>query len=233
MDLGQKLINCVKYDDSYKYIKDMDEQGELEQLLPVIKDMKNVGECKYHVVNCFDHSLLAVETFEEMMKDNNFLDSNIVCEVKTTLDTVLDDGLTKRELLKLGILFHDMGKPEAKTIDDTGRVRFRKHEKLGADMIFSIGKNIGLSENNIIILYKYIRNHMSLLELYKDNDMSQEKLYKIFNCLKNESIDVLLLGYADIVSTKKLLNLNEDMNIIKIYMIYAINNYIYFYKESK
>ena len=34
--------------------------------------MKSVGECKYHVLNCFEHSLGAVEVFEEITLAEHF-----------------------------------------------------------------------------------------------------------------------------------------------------------------
>lgn len=231
MDLSQKLINSIKYRDSYNIIKDMDKDGELEILLPITREMKSVGECKYHLVNCFEHSLLALKTFEEILNEESFFESHINLEVQKILNTNVDDNLTKRELLKLGILFHDMGKVEAKTVDNTGRVRFKKHEVIGANKISCIAKDIGLSDKNTMILYKYIRYHMSLLQLYKEGDMSKDRLFDIFNKLKDESIDVFLLGYADIVSTRRLLDIDENMNIVKTYLTYGITNYIYSYKK--
>lgn len=73
MTLAEKLMDCIKCEKSYSYIRKMDELGELEQVLPITKEMKSVGECKYHVLNCFEHSLGAVEVFEEITNDGEFL----------------------------------------------------------------------------------------------------------------------------------------------------------------
>ena len=156
MSLAQKLLDCIKSNSSYECIRDMDKEGQLEILMPIIKDMKSVGECKYHVVNCFEHSLLALKTFEEILNTDNFFESHLSNEIHKNLNEQLDDGLTKKDILKLGILLHDIGKPEAKTIDNTGRVRFRRHETIGADKIFSIGKLLNLNDRNVSILYKYV-----------------------------------------------------------------------------
>ncbi|MGL5506923.1 MAG: HD domain-containing protein [Paraclostridium sp.] len=232
MDLAQKLLSCIKTNSSYSLIKEMDILGELDILIPITKEMKSVGECKYHVVNCFEHSLMALKIFEEMLYNESFFQSHIYNQIYSVLNEKVDDGLTKKDLLKLGILLHDMGKPEAKTIDNTERVRFRKHEIIGANKIFSIGNDLGLSYRSKLIIYKYIRYHMELLQMYKTGDMSKNKLFNLFDKLDDETIEVFLLGYADIVSTRKLLNPNEDMKIIETYMNYAITNYLYSYKLS-
>ena len=92
MSLAQKLLDCIKSNSSYECIKDMDGSGQLEILMPIIKDMKSVGECKYHVVNCFEHSLLALKTFEEILNTNNFFESHIRNEIYKSLNQQVDDG---------------------------------------------------------------------------------------------------------------------------------------------
>lgn len=231
MTLAEKLMDCIKSENSYSHLRDMDESGELEEILPIVKQMKIVGECKYHVINCFEHSLLALKLFEEMIKDEAFLEDHIKNKVLDTFQEELDNGLTKKELIKLGIFLHDMGKPLAQTIDDNGRIHFKKHEVIGANEIFKIGSSLGLSVKNTNLLYKYIRYHMTLLEMYRYNDMSKENLFDTFDKLNCESIDIFIIGYADIVSTRKLIKPKEDTRVIKSYMTYGITNYIYRYNR--
>ena len=232
MKLVQKLMDCIKSENTSDLIRKMDNDGDLAKILPITIDMKDVGECKYHVVNCFEHSILAVKLFEEILNEENFFGSHIKKYIFQLLNTQIENGLIKKDLIKLGIFLHDMGKPLAKTIDDNGRVHFKKHEILGANKSLEICEKLDLSKKNSIILYKYIRYHMSLLELYRENDMSKERLYIIFDTLKDESIDIFIMGYVDIVSTRKLIRPEEDTNIIKSYMNYAITNYIYRYKRQ-
>lgn len=71
---------------------------------------------------------------------------------------------------------------------------------------------------------------MILLVLYKTDDMSKERLFKIFE-LGDDTIGIMLLGYADMVATRKLLNPNEDMGVIKTYMEYVLT-IIYKYKQN-
>ena len=231
MTLVNKLMDCIKNEDTVDSIKKMDESGDLSKILPITIDMKCVGECKYHVINCFEHSILAIKLFEEIIKEEDFFESHLKKEVFKSLYKELEDGIRKVDLIKLGIFLHDMGKPIAQTIDDNGRVHFKKHEILGANKSLEISKMLNLSELNSAILNKYIRYHMSLLQLYRNNNMSKEELFSIFDNVKDESIDIFIIGYVDIVSTRKLINPDEDMGIIKSYMDYAITNYIYRYKN--
>ena len=73
---------------------------------------------------------------------------------------------------------------------------------------------------------------MILLIFYKTNDIPKDKLFDIFSLLNDDIIGAMILGYVDIVSTRRLLDPKEDMNIIKSYMNYILTVYFYGYKKN-
>lgn len=231
MKLQKKLLDSLNSDESYIQINKLDEENILKNIIPQVRDMKDVGECKYHVVNCFQHSIYALEEFEKLIKENDFFPNHLKRVIDDYLSIRLEENVTKKSILKLGIFLHDMGKPDCKTIDSSGRVHFKGHEIVGAKQAKKVGKNIGLSLDAIEILNKYVKYHMTLLVLYKSNNMIKKDLYDLFDELGDEIIGVVVLGYVDIVSTRKLLNPNEDPGVIKTYMEYVLTNYIYRYKR--
>lgn len=231
MELQKRLLDSLNNDESYTIINKFDEENLLEEIIPQVKNMKEVGECKYHVVNCFQHSVYALEEFENIIKKENFFPSHLERVIDDYLSIKLEESITKQSILKLGIFLHDMGKPACKTVDANGRVHFKGHEIVGADQARKLGQDLGLSLDAIEILYKYVKYHMTLLGLYKSNNMIKNDLYDLFDVLGDEIIGVVILGYVDIVSTRKLLNPNEDHGVIKTYMEYVLTNYIYRYKR--
>ena len=233
MNLGIEIMEMLNDNESYKYIKELNQIGKLKEIFPEIEPMKEVGECKYHVVNCYDHSIYTLKTLEKLLYSEDFLEKHINAYNEEHLYENIENNIKRIQLIKLGALFHDVGKPAAKTVDENGRVRFKKHAIIGADIIVDIGKRLGLGDKSTNILYNYVRHHMWPLQLYKFNDMSAENLFKMFNETKNESVDISLIGYADIVATRKLLNPHEDMGLIKICMEYTATNYIFRYRECE
>lgn len=233
MELKRILLNSLKCESTSEEFKKLDKNKTLEKLIPKINEMKEVGECKYHVVNCFDHSINALNEFEDIIEDENFFPKHLKDRIWNYLNINVEPGIDKLDILKLGIFMHDMGKPDAKTTDENGRVRFKGHEKIGSDIVINLGNNLGLSENVIDTLFKYVRYHMFLLVFYKKNDISQEKLFEMFETLEEDTIGIMLLGYADIVATRKLLNPNEEVGVIKTYMEFILTNYEYRYKRLK
>lgn len=231
MQLQKRFLDSLNHSDSHNQIKMIDKENMLEKIIPQVKKMKEVGECKYHVVNCFEHSLYALEEFENIININHFFPTHIDNVVREYLTKDIEDNISIIMMLKLGIFLHDMGKPDCKTVDITGRVHFKGHEIVGSKQAIKTGLNLGLSIDSIEILSKYVEYHMVLLGLYKSNNMIKSELYDLFDVLGDEIIGVVILGYVDIVSTRKLLNPNEDCGVIKTYMEYVLTNYIYRYKR--
>ncbi|MEG1870926.1 MAG: HD domain-containing protein [Peptostreptococcaceae bacterium] len=232
MDLQKTLLISLSCEDTSREFEKLDECRELEKVIPKINEMKKVGECKYHVVNCFDHSINALREFEGTIKDKDFFPSHLKDKIWAYLNTSEDNGVTNLEILKLGIFIHDIGKPDAKTVDENGRVHFKGHEKLGGDIAIKLANNLGLTGKSVDRLFNYVRCHMLLLVLYKRNDLTQDNLFDIFNKIGEDTIGIMLLGYADIVATRKLLNPNEEVGTIKTYVEFILTNYEYRYKKK-
>ena len=66
--------------------------------------------------------------------------------------------------LVFGVLFHDIGKPATQTIDETGRIRFNGHDKLGAEMTEVIMTRLRFSRADIDATVSAVANHM----IFKD-----------------------------------------------------------------
>jgi putative nucleotidyltransferase with HDIG domain len=62
--------------------------------------------------------------------------------------------------LVFGVLFHDIGKPGTYAVDETGRIRFNGHDKLGATMTEEIMTRLRFSRAEIDATVSAVANHM-------------------------------------------------------------------------
>ena len=231
MENGFKMINAIKSNNTCQKICELNESGILESIIPEVKSMKEVGQCKYHKVDCFSHTIYALEEFEKLIREKNFPTHLNECIWKY-LNTIVEDDIQVLDLLKLGVFLHDIGKSKAKTVDENGRIHFKGHEKFSGDIAIEVGKNLNLSQKSIELLYNYTRYHMYLLTLYKKSNASHEVLKEMFDKLQDDVIGLMLLGFADITATKRLLEPKEDEEILKSYIYYVLTVYIYKYKKD-
>jgi poly(A) polymerase len=62
--------------------------------------------------------------------------------------------------LVFATLFHDVGKPRTATVDETGRIRFSGHDRLGAEMTEGIMRRLRFSGAEIEATVEMVRQHM-------------------------------------------------------------------------
>ena len=69
------------------------------------------------------------------------------------------------------------------------------------------------------------------LTLYKTNDVSGRALYDLFKNFGESTLDIILIGLADIISTRQLLKPHEEMGMYKVHAEYLANNYLTRFKR--
>ena len=69
--------------------------------------------------------------------------------------------------LVLSVLFHDVGKPVTAQVDETGRIRFNEHDRIGAAMTESIMERLRFSRVEIDAVVEMVRQHMVFKDVPK------------------------------------------------------------------
>ncbi len=70
-------------------------------------------------------------------------------------------------LVVLSVLFHDIAKPATQTVDETGRIRFNGHDKLGAEMTDAILRRLKFPNHVIEPVVESVANHMTFINVPK------------------------------------------------------------------
>jgi poly(A) polymerase len=112
----------------------LDESGLLKNILPEIEAMKGVVQPEqFHPEgDVFQHTRLMLE----MLPD------------KVSVPLVFS------------VLFHDVAKPSTSTVDETGRIRFNAHDRIGAEMTEQIMERLRFSRAEIDATVEMVRQHM-------------------------------------------------------------------------
>lgn len=85
--------------------------------------------------------------------------------------------------LVLSVLFHDIGKPPTFAIDETGRIRFSGHDKVGAEMTEAVMSRLRFSRAEIDATVEAVANHM----VFKD--VQQMRVSKLKRFLARPHMD--------------------------------------------
>lgn len=69
--------------------------------------------------------------------------------------------------LVFSVLLHDVGKPDTATTDETGRIRFNAHDRIGAEMTQRIMERLRFSRADIDATVEMVRQHMVFKDVPK------------------------------------------------------------------
>ncbi|MRR35460.1 [protein-PII] uridylyltransferase, partial [bacterium] len=136
----------------------------------------------YHIYTVDTHSLFAVEEIEKLLRGDYVTELPLLTRLAREVD--------KRELLILGVLFHDIGKGEG-----------GGHAEKGADMIPTIARRMGLCKEDSERLEFMVRSHLLMAHIAQRRDLHDDKMIIQFarQMEKSENLKMLyLLTYADI-----------------------------------
>jgi putative nucleotidyltransferase with HDIG domain len=227
-----KILNSKRVSDS---IKALDMLGVFEHLMPELLKMKGVEQSSPHVFEVWTHTLSVLEYLEKILfnllpaqggvladGDGGKSEIKYKNEFAEALQTQLgkfreqiakhfSDSLnidrTHRALLFFAALYHDVCKPDTKTIDENRRIRFFNHDVKGAEVVAERARSFNLSNDEVERLSVIIKNHMRIHSFTSKSENENEyptrrAIYRFFRDAGKAGIDLILLALADMRGTR-------------------------------
>ena len=192
----------------------LDELDLLDRLLPEAAVMRDVEQPKEHTWNVFGHSFAAVEVLDMMLAETE-PDFEPSATLWRALWSQLEWWDSAREyfreqivpstqrgaIVKLAGFLHDVGKPQTKSFEEGGRMRFFGHATVGAD-----DRRAGHAAAPLLVprgrsSCAHDRAHMRPLQMAQQGAPTRKAIYKFFRDTGDAGIDTLFLSLADHLGT--------------------------------
>jgi tRNA nucleotidyltransferase/poly(A) polymerase len=99
-------------------------------------------------------------------------------------------------------LYHDVKKPATRSVQEDNRIRFFKHDELGAQTVMQRARDLHLSTPEIERVKTIVRHHMRPLLLSQlDGPPTRRAVYRYFRDTGPAGVDICLLSLADSLGT--------------------------------
>jgi poly(A) polymerase len=188
----------------------MDKLGLLTALIPELSLLKRVAQPKEHHWDVFEHSINTVNAMDFILHqgvwDSQNEDILSLVPWNSSLakyfDQTVSSGSTRRSLLKLAALLHDIAKPQAKSFDENGRMRFLGHPENGATIVESILERLRFSTKEVKVVSLMVKYHLRPTQMSQDNLPTGRAIYRYFRDVGDVGIDTLYLSLADHLATR-------------------------------
>jgi len=206
----EELLRLLSMPRSGQLLAYLDELGLLAALIPELTQTKGVEQPKEHFWDVFDHSIQTVTAVDFLLRQGDwaYADEEVLADVpwspelKQHFDREVSHGSTRRSLLKLTALLHDIAKPQTKTIEESGRMRFLGHAKEGVAIVTGILERLRFSTKEIKLVEVLVRHHLRPTQMSHEELPSRRAIYRYFRDTGEAGIDILFLSLADHLATR-------------------------------
>lgn len=164
-------------------LRPMAQWGLLVELFPEMAPLCGLEQGEHHRQDAFDHSVeVTIKALEIARRGAPFP----FCFAE-------DDRL----VLAYGALFHDLGKPATREVDEEGRVHFYGHPKVSRELAARIMKRYPFPNRRRERVLKLVENHMRPLTLMK-GEPTERALRRLLNHMGEDIRTLLVLGLAEL-----------------------------------
>ena len=196
-------------------LRALDLLGALQPILPEFEQLKGLNQSPPHAFDVWEHTLRVIEKLalvigllgEDYSSDGaGDLHSGLVVlrlgryrhQISELLATELVPGRSRKALLFLAAIYHDMGKPPARYVEVDGRIRFTGHEQNSAELVSGRALALHLGNAERDYLDAVVRSHGRPFALTQTRELpTRRAIYRYFRDAGDKGVDVCLLSLAD------------------------------------
>jgi poly(A) polymerase len=202
-----RILTSHRAGDLVHYLDDL---RLLTAIMPELEQMRNVKQPKEHYWDVLEHSLQTVASVEFLLHERDWEHGTIDLlkitpwseEIENHFNGEIASASNRRVMLKLGALLHDIAKPEVKTIDQAGRMRFIGHDKRGAEEAVNILERLRFSNNEIKLIKNLVYYHLRPVQMANIGLPTSRAIYRYFRDTGDDGIDILFLALADYLAAR-------------------------------
>lgn len=147
--IQEEFTKMVRLPGAAGALRDLMDLGLLDVFAPEFRAMAGCEQKGHHHLDVWGHTLLALSHVE-------------------------GDDLAVR----LGVLFHDIGKPPTKSVEADGRIRFFDHENIGAELARRVLRRLRYSEDLIGTVALLVSEHMRLNSMPSITDSAARRIVR-------------------------------------------------------
>jgi len=206
----EELLRLLAISQAGHFLSYLDELSLLTAMIPELTQTKGVKQPREHFRDVFDHSIETVVAVDFVLRQGawEYANDEVLAAAPWSavlaqhFDLEVSSGSTRRLLLKLAALLHDIAKPQTRAINEGGRIRFLGHAKEGAAIAANILERLRFSAKEIKLVEIMVRQHLRPGQMSHDELPSHRAIYRYFRDTAEAGIDILFLSLADHLATR-------------------------------
>lgn len=179
------------------------EVGAVAVVLPELEALQGVQQNRYHHLDVLGHTVEVLGQVIALQSAPEQILGPAAAQVGEMLAEPLADGLSRGSALRWGALLHDIAKPLTRAVEESGRVTFYGHDRLGAQLAGEILLRLRASTRFRAHVAALVRGHLRLgFLVHEPQPLSRRAVFAYLRHTDPVQVDVTLLSVADRLATR-------------------------------
>ena len=196
-----ELLRLLEAPEATASLRLLDDLGLLTLVIPELDRSRGVVQPKEHHWDVFNHLMETpgqVERVVEPRACDDAVEAPRFDGMEEYFGEVVTDGHTRLTLLKLTALLHDISKPETKTVEPSGRIRFFGHHTEGAEVADGIARRLRIGRRGVDLIRLGVHHHLRPGQMAVEGELPSGKaVFRYFRDVGDAAIETLYLNMAD------------------------------------
>ena len=201
----EELLRLLAVADGGQSLSYLDKLGLLTIIFPELAATKGVEQPKEHHWHVFEHSLKTVASVDFLLRQGKweYTGEDVLAAIPWPAVVAqhfaeeVSHGSTRRSLLKLAGLLHDIAKPQTRAVEADGKIRFLGHAPDGATVVAGMLERLRFSTKEIKLVETEIKHHMRPTQMTQQELPTRRAIYRYFRDTGDAGTDILYLSLAD------------------------------------
>ena len=197
-----ELLAAVETDRAHGAIQMLNTVGALDVLMPELVQGRGVDQGDFHHLDVLGHQIETLAQADRFLAAFAEFSEPLRAPLADYCRQSLVERRSRKSLIKLSGLLHDIGKPARRAVHPDGEIWFLGHEQVGAELVQGVLERLRLSNREALMVTQLIRHHLRPGFLSREPQLTRRAVYRFFKELGEDGPACLLMWWADRMATR-------------------------------
>ena len=206
--IRDEFLKILAHPQASRGIRRLDGLGLLARIAPEIEPMRNCRQTEPHRYDVLEHTFVVLDYLDRILgaavtpeADLSDWLMSLADEHRSRLAAHFGASVSgdhdRAAVYRLAVLLHDCGKPNTRTVDETGMAHFYSHPLIGAELAAARVAALRLSNQGARLVRTVVLHHMRPNLLAREGNVTPRALYRLWRDAGDCLPELALLCAAD------------------------------------
>ena len=200
--IRDELLAIFETDRAGTALRSLNELGAIDVLFPELSPGRGLAQGDFHHLDVLGHQLETVAQADRFLSDFAEFSEALRGPMARYCAQQLVERHSRKSLIKLAGMLHDVGQPARRTIEPDGEIWFFGHEQTGAELTMTIAERLRLSNREAQMVCQLVLHHLRPGFLSREPQLTRRAIYRFYKELGEHGPGCLLTWWADRMATR-------------------------------